>query len=319
MSKHALRVVSLGAAVLLGGCAPGSYVVNSPAPSGIRFEAAPPSRSDLSLVDKRTDHVYSTGVLHGALVAEGKPLDPPGFIAIHLQNELASRGVPVRVIRGDKGAPPRVYLTQFKMINHRATGFSPFVTFTYLAADVETPSGTRRVGTFIKRGKVPVWSFQEVVEPIFSQPLSIAVKELAAKLGAELYGVRASDREVDQLAAKLGNRGADSFLDVYALGFTNNPRAIATVASLVNDPDEYVRLAAISSLGTLKATAQFEQLKTINQSANLWQDRAMALKSIGDLGTPEARAYLVAQKQYWQGQGRGNEPAWTLQVLGLYQ
>ena len=316
--SHLLRFLSLGAVILLAGCAPSSYIVSSPAPSGIRFETSPPSRSDLSLVDKRADHVYSSGILHGALVAEDKPLDPPGFIAVHLQNELASRGVPVRVVRGDKGTPPRVYLTQFKMINHRATGFSPFVTFTYLAADVETPRGTRRVGTFIKRGKVPVWSFQEVVEPIFSQPLSLAVKELAAKIAAELYGARASDREVDQLAAKLGSRGADSFLDVYALGFTNNPRAVATIVTLVNDADEYVRLAAISSLGTLKATAQFDLLKSLSESANLWQDRAMALKAIGDLGTPEARAFLAQQKQYWQGRGRGNEPVWTLQVLGLY-
>lgn len=315
-----LRVVSLGMMVLtLAACAPSGYMVSSPSPSGLKFEAAPPPRANLSLVDRRTDHNFSTGRLPAQLNADNAPIDPPGFLAVHLQSELASRGVPVQVVRGDKGVP-RLNLTTFKVINHRATGFSPFVTLTYLGAEFETSSGKRRVGAFIRRGKVPVWSFQEVVEPTFSQPLSLAVKELATKIADQLHGLRGSDKTVDDLAAKVsGSRSSESFLDVHALGFTNNPRAVSTLVALVRDSDEYVRLAAISSLGTLRAISQYNLLKSIYEDRSTpWHDRAMALKAIGDLDTAEGRAFLAQEMQYWQGQGRGNEPQWTLQVIRLY-
>jgi hypothetical protein len=199
-------------------------------------------------------------------------------------------------------------------------GAQTFVTFTFLSADVETSAGTKRVGVFVKAGKVPVWSFDEVIEQTFNQPLSIAVKELASKIAVQLYGYRASDSTVNQLASKLTQQKTpSSYLDVYALGFTNNPKAIDAVAKLLDDSDEYIRLAAISSLGTLRATSQFGRLKSIYQNnGGLWQDRAMALKSIGDLGTAEAKAFLADEQKRWTDAPTNNESSWTLQIIRLY-
>jgi hypothetical protein len=316
--NRAIRLLALAAlAAALSGCAPGGYLVKTPAPSAQRFEGAAPPPAQLALVDARSDKLFSSGILKAQLsVAEGQDLDPMRYLADGLQGELASRGVPMKVVQDGQGLP-RLTVRTFRMINHRATGFSPFVTMTYFSGDLETPAGTRRVGVFVKRGKVPVWSFDEVVEPTFNQPLSLVVKELSAKLAGELYRSRASDRSVDDLVARLGARNPDSFLDVYALGFSNNPRAAGTLASLTGDADEYVRLAAISSLGTLRATSQMEALRSLYAGSNLWQDRAMALKAIGDLGTAESRALLEKERAAWAGQS-GLEPQWTQRVIDLY-
>jgi hypothetical protein len=312
-----------GAAVILSSlaaCAPQSYLVKSPQPSGLRVEA-PVAKSELSFVDERRgpDRTFSSGVLPATLTLGGAPIDPPLFMATQLQAELASRGLPVDVKSGG-AALPKLHLTTFQVQNHRVSAFSPFVTFTFVAADIETPTGKKRVTAFVKRGKVPVMSFDEVIEPTFNQPLSLAVKEIATKVAHHLYSARASDTVVDGLVAKLARRDANSFLDVYALGFTNNPRAIEPVAALLNDPDEYVRLAAISSLGTLRATSKLGMLRGIyDNRGGLWQDRAMAIKAIGDLDTAEARALLATELKRWEGAGSGKEATWTTQVIRLYQ
>ena len=87
--------------------------------------------------------------------------------------------------------------------------------------------------------------------------------------------------------------------------------------TLAKDDDEYVRIAAISSLGTLGANDQLELLKSIATGSNLWQDRAMALKAIGDLGSPEAQAYLNEQRTALQAKG-DKEATWSMQVINLY-
>jgi hypothetical protein len=316
-----LRGTFLVAAVMaVTACAPMSYGVKAPTPSGLKYEGAAQAKTDISLIDNRPEkeRVFSSGILPAALTVDNAPLDAPQFLAKHLQQELVSRGVPVQISNGGKGAP-RINLSTFRIQNHRVSGFSPFVTLTFLSADLETAQGKKRLGVFVKAGKVPVWSFDEVVDPTFNQPLSIAVKELASKIAVHLHGYRASDSTVDQLVAKLAQRSPASYLDVYSLGMTNNTKAVDTIAKLVDDGDEYVRLAAISSLGNLRAATQFERLKSVYQNrSGLWQDRAMALKSIGDLGTDQARAFLAEEAKRWSEGPSNNEANWTLQIIRLY-
>lgn len=316
-----LRGAFLAAVVLaVTACAPMSYGVKAPAPSGLKYESVAQTKADISLIDSRPEkeRIFSSGVLPATLTVDNVPLDAPQFLALHLQKELDSRGVPVQISRDEKGVP-RINLATFRIQNHRATGFSPFVTLTFLSADLETAQGKKRLGVFVKAGKVPVWSFDEVIEPTFNQPLSIAVKELASKIAVQMHGYRASDSTVNDLIAKLTQRTPASYLDVYALGMTNNAKAIDAVLKLVDDSEEYVRLAAISSLGNLRATAQFDRLKSIYQNRNsLWQDRGMALKSIGDLGTEQAKAFLAEEAKRFGDAPSGNEAIWNLQIIKLY-
>lgn len=323
--------VSLPQRIFVGGviwaafsaCAPSSYNVKPPTPSGIKYETtADDPKTQLSVIDARqpNEKTFSTGVLPAALTVDKVPIDGHKFLAEHLGAELASRGVPVTTTTTDAGLP-RLQVRTFRMQNHRVNAYSPFVTFTFLSVDLETAKGsfgTQRYGVFVKRGKVPMWSFDELIEPTLNQPLSLAVRELATKIAGTTYGYRASNATVNELVGKLAKRNDESYLDVYALGFTNNPTAVEPLLKLLDDADEYVRLAAISSLGTLRAKAQIPRLKTIYQGTGLWQDRAMAIKSIADMGTADAKSFVAAELQRVSTL-TDKDSMWTTQVLSLYQ
>lgn len=313
--------VVAGALLSLIGCAPTGYHVKAPSPSGLAFQDVRSEKLSMAVHDARApaDKVFSSGRLPAELSVGDQPIDPPRFLATQLEQELRSRGIQAEV--GTAQGDVRLDLNRFHILNHRATGFSPFVTLTFLSADLNGAKGRQRIGVFVKRGKVPVWSFGEVVEPTFNQPLSLAVKELAAKVASRQFGYMAGDGTVEELQKRIATRssGGDTFLDVYALGFTNNPKAIPTMASLVGDPDEYVRLAAISSLGTLRAGGHFDMLKGMARNrGGLWQERAMALKAIGDLGTPEARVFLQEELKAWVEAPANDEARWTSQLIRLY-
>ncbi len=315
----------LGLLLLLGvaACAPPTYLVKEPTPSHLPYETSSPVPLRLSIIDERRGEelVFQSGRLPAKLLVDQAPIDAPAFLAKHLSAELASRGLPASAVTGDQG-PPRIHLRTFRMRNYRASGFSPFVTFTSISADLDTPSGPRRIGVFVKRGKVPVWSFDEIVEPTLNQPLSIATKEFASKVATALYGYRSSDAAVRDLIAKVSAAPkGEAYLVVYALGFTNNPLAIDTLVSLVHDDDEYVRMAAISSLGNIGAVGQFALLKGIYETADSWTDRGMAAKAIGDLATPEAKAFIADElrRVSTAAHAKVKDTTWTLGVLALYQ
>jgi len=305
----------------LAGCAPSSYTVQQPSPSGMLYEQTQQATTTITQSDNRVgdEKTFHSGILPATLKIGSTAIDPPSFLASSVSAELASRGFPVQVNTSGSELP-HTTLHTFRVQNHRASGFSPFVTLTFISADLDTGVAKKRIGVFVKRGKVPVWSFDEVVEPTLSQPLSIAVKEYSSKLANSLYGYHAPDSAVDALVAKLsGTLNENSFLDVYALGFTNNPKAIDTLVKLTTHTDEYVRLAAISSLGNLGATSKFDLLKSIyNNHDGLWQDRAMAIKAIGDLGTAESNAFLEAELKNWESKKSDKESQWMAEIIGLY-
>jgi len=313
--------VSALAAFLISACAPSGYVVKAPEPSGIAFQGAPHERLHLVVKDSRgsSQPAFFSGTLAATLKLGDAPIDPLAFLTTQLQAELRSRGLPIDVGNGDDGTP-RLDVLTYRMTNSRLNAYAPFVTTTFLSADLHYGPMTKRIAVWVKRGKVPVWSFDEVVDPTLNQPLSISVKELAAKVAAALGGYKASDQTVADILARLQTRSAASYLDVYALGFTNNPKAVAPLVKMVNDADDYVRMAALSSLGTLRATSQFGLLKAIHENSSAaWEDRVMSLKAIGDLDTPESRAYLQERAKALSGSPTTDfANSFMNQVLQLY-
>ncbi len=254
------------------------------------------------------------------LLYQGKPFEPVPWLARHTVNELKSRGLPVSLAAD--GAPgTEVQIKRVYIENHRVSGFSPFVTFTFLRADVMTPDGPRRVTAYVKRGKVPVWSFDEVIDPTYNEPLDVASKELAAKINRLLFGQRIDDAQVQRLVARIQGHGQgtrETYLDVYQLGFGNNPAAIPELVRLTDHNEEYVRLAALSSLGILGAVDRFDFLAArYRQSGGLWQERTMALKAIGDLGTAQAYRFLTAELEALKGR-TDLDSVWTRAMLALY-
>lgn len=311
--------------ILGSGCAVNMKVpIRDPEPSRIAYqktsEAAP---TTLVFNDSRNEadkgNVVS-GTVPMQLTYKGTPFDAASWVAQHVVNEMTARGLPVSL--GETGGEgTAIVIRRIHVENSRSSGFSPFITFTSLRVDVMTDHGPQNIVAYVKRGKVPVWSFDEVIEPTYNAPLGIATKEIAAKLNQQLFRQAISDEQIKVLTNKIaqdGGKADDAYLDVYQLGFGNNPSAIAELVKLSSHENEYIRLAAISSLGILKATDQQDFLIRIHEnSALIWQDRAMALKAIGDLGTPESQAYL--QKARSQLETRTDKDAtWTRDVIALY-
>lgn len=313
------------ALAVLSGCAVNMPVpVNDPVPTTLAYQAGAASKPvTLGFKDEQNDvdkKALLTGTIPMNMLSKGQPLNGVNWIAEHTVKEMVARGLPV-VLAGQGGDATNVVVRRVHIENYRASGFSPFITFSSIRADVDTPQGPQRVTAYVKRAKVPVWTFNEIIDPTFNDSLSVLTKELAAKLNQQLFKQSISDAQVAELVAKIGKDAdsrADAWLDVYQLGFGNNQSAVPELVKLATSASEYVRLAAVSSLGILKAESQMKFLVERHESRSLiWQDRAMALKAIGDLNTAESRRYLEAQLARYKDDG-SKESMWTRDIIGLY-
>lgn len=307
--------------VLLSGCAINMKVpVREPEPSAAQY-VKPTTSTPVTLFfsDARSPEnkgALLTGPIPMQLTTADKPFDAVPWLATHTVRELVARGLPVE-LGSDASGPHTVIVKRFHIEDRRVSPFSPFETFTSASADVMTPTGTQRIATFIKRGKVPVWSFNEVIDPTYSEPLGLTAKEFAAKLARILFDAKLSDSQVDALVAKTSGANVN-YRDVYELGFSNNARAIPQLLKLCADKDDEVHQAAFSSLGVLRDSQHFDVLATQAQDAKGdWEDRAAALKAIGDLGTMESEAYLQKEKARLETLTDA-ESMRTKELIGLY-
>jgi hypothetical protein len=320
------NAVAMLAVALLSGCAVNMKVpVKDPAPSADTSYNKTAAATPVSLAfkdDQSEDDKARllTGLIPMQMVYQDKPFEAVPWIARHTVAEMAARGLPV-TLAANSVSNPNVLIKRIHIENHRVSGFSPFVTFTSLRADVVTAKGPQRVTAYIKRGKVPVWSFDEIADPTYNDPLNIITKELAAKLNQQLFGQVVADDKVNALIAKIKRSPeteANAYVDVYQLGFSNNPIAIPELVKFASHNSEYVRQAAISSLGILKAEGQTDFLINLYESSGgLWQDRAMALKALGDIGTPRTLDYLKAQLKKFENR-TDKDALWTKEIILMY-
>jgi hypothetical protein len=318
-----LSIILVSSVLFLSACAPTSYMVDSPETSQhVYTSPAAQSESVLDFIDERedADMSFTSGVLPMDLVHQGGPLDPLEFLEEFTIAELQARGI--RVSTGEKNATA-INVNTFLMRNYRSNAYVPLTVITLLSADIVTPEGRQRVVVFLKRGKVPVWSFAEVIEPTLNQPLELLVQTLAAKINAVVYNRVAGDETVNQLVGDIrsGEDGGLTYQHVYQLGFTNNPKAIEPLIEFSKSKDEYVRLAAISALGTLNAQSQLDYLISIFKSNSSWQDRAMAVKSVGDLGlmgNDQAISFISENVDAIIGESKKVGAAWTREIVDLY-
>lgn len=309
----------IGLLTLIQGCAPSTYVVKNPTPSAIHFEDSVDSSSkSIAINDARPENekIFSHGVLKAGLMQEEKEIDPIAYLKTHTQRELEARGLNAAI--ADAGNI-KIDITKLTMRNHRTNAYTPFITLTMLRAKLATESSDERIVVYIKRGKVPVWSFDEIVQPTLNEPLDLLVKEFAAKINMIIYGAKISDSEVNSLVTKIESNPTayETYLDVYQLGFGNNKTAIPALVKFTKSDSEYVRLAAISSLGILKAANQLKFLQDIALNSESWQDRSMAIKAIGDIGDPDAIAFLNSMISELDKKTE-KEEQWAKEVAELY-
>lgn len=311
---------ALLALLFLQGCAPSKYVVKAPGTSSLQYSGGKSlSSRNFVITDQRDEDekIFSYGRLKAELVIGSEAIEPVEFLRKYTAAELQARGIPATFDQTPGGI--NINLLKYNVVNHRTNAYTPFDTLTFLSADIETGKDKKRIGIFIQRGKIPVWSFDEVVEPTFNQPLELTVKELATKINALIYKQKISDQKVAEISDKIMNGKADraTYVDVYELGFGNNLKAIDTLKKLTTHKDDYTRMAAISSIGILRDARQLDFLKSIYNSSDSWQDKLAAIKAIGDLSTPAAIAFLNEAKDKLRDKNDKID-VWIKQVIDLY-
>jgi hypothetical protein len=312
----------MAVSLVLSGCALNMKVpIKDPVPSiaaYVKVADSPPATlffRDARSPESKKQPVTGTIPMH-LTSPDNTPFEPVSWLAGNTVKELVARGLPARLVSDSSGAQT-VVIRILQIENRRDSGFSPFKTFTSFSADVTTDKGMQRIATFIMRRKVPVWSFDEVIDPTYNEPLTVVAKELATKLNQMLFDAKLSDGQVDELIARTTG-SAVNLSDVYELGFGNNARAIRQLVSLSTSTDGDVVRAAMSSLGVLRANQHLDLLvKEAESTENDWEDRAVALKAIGDLGTPQSRAYLEKVRGRL-GTSTDAGAARTSALIGLY-
>lgn len=320
MNKNIITAIALPALLLvLQGCAPSSYPVKAPTPSTNNYQQQL-SQQTINIADVRERDAgakFSSGLLNADLMYAGKLLDEVSYLSEFSIQELKARGVD---LASNSQGKTQVNIEKLFMRNHRTNGFTPFITFTMLKANVKTEDGIKPLAVYVKRGKVPVWSFDEIIEPTLNEPLALLVKEFSAKLNNLVYKQQVSNDGVDAIISKIKANltKGETYLDVYELGFSNNPHAIPFLKDLVaTNKREYIRLAAISSLGILRDESSIPTLIELSKSAKNWSEKAMAMKAIGDIGSIEAMNFLK-NKHAEHAQGDSKADIWNRELIELY-
>jgi hypothetical protein len=248
----------------------------------------------LKIEDQRSgeDKPLSTGTLPVVLVNMENEIF---FLGTNLENALNSRGINLQY-SSEADAGLLLNVKKYRIRNLRTSGFSPYWTFTTFAGDLKLNGESHRVVFYFKRGKVPIMAFREVEDPCYNVPVSLMVKEIATKINRFHFGLQASEDKITALVDDINNRFDEfSFLKVLELGYTNNQAAIEPLLRLTSHEDSMVRVCATCSLGVLGAVDQFDFLKELyNTKENI--EKTMALKAIGDLGTPEAIDFIQSVK-----------------------
>lgn len=279
-----------GLLFLLGGCAL-TYQVHPPQPSSLALEGSADGPTTLRISDRRTaaDKPLSVGRMKVQLVGLE---DEMSFLRDALVAELGSRGLPV-VPTAEGPADLELDVKTFRIRNHRSSGFSPYQTATLFAADLRCSGSARRIGFYFRIGKVPLVSMQEVQEPCYNLPLSLMVKEVAAKINRHCFGLQASAAVVGQIHDQITRQYVEdeTFKQVFELGYSNNPVAREALTDLLQHEDAYMRVAAIGALGMVASDEDFESLHQLYRTTE--DDlRLMALKAIGDLNTDQAQQFM---------------------------
>jgi hypothetical protein len=300
-------------AMLFAGCAL-SYSVKEPVVSSIQYTRKDVTPTTLTVIDKRTgkDSIFLVKVIGiGGSMSDSVTLkidnmeDPIGYFTYQLGKELANRGIPVKCVVGETATEGLILqIHRYQIVNIRATGFSPWEACHIFYGTILAGGQEKPIKAYFYNGKVPVWSMNEIEEPCFTIPVSIMIKEVASKINRAVFNLRVPDEKIDRLTAQLNaETGKDKkdpyarpFWEVLELGYSNNPKALEPLKKYAEDSDEFFKSCALSAIGTLGADGQLEFLLR-HYRTGVYNDKYLAAKSIGDIGTPKALQILRDMKR----------------------
>ncbi|EFU69373.1 hypothetical protein HMPREF9401_1761 [Aliarcobacter butzleri JV22] len=254
---------------------------------------------ELNLINDLKDKKITEGKFEKVLVLEyqNKDMDGYEFIFNNLKKEIEARNLPINLVKSSN-SNNNLYLNNFKINSQQTSGFSPLITLTKIKLTLEKDNEKHNIVSVVKRAKMLMLSITESYEPLYYQPSSIITQEIVAKLNKAFFNYKLEDNEVKSLIT-LANKQIETkdeltYLTVYKLGLSNNILALDFIVEHTKPtyPD-YIRFASISTLGMLGGEKYLGNLMSIyNDDRYAWEDKVMALKSIGDINSKEANNFL---------------------------
>jgi hypothetical protein len=217
------------------------------------------------------------------------------FLGEEVAKELTARGINAVAGASDAAGPDTLLLDvdRFYIRHHQMTGWSPYVTFTNFRAKALYRGTQQRVAAYFHAGTIAYRSTSQLVEPTYNYPMSVVVKEIATKLNRLYFH---SSPPADVVRRKIDEVKKEPDLNkILELGFLGSPEALPTLESLVKTSDSgNVVTYALDAMGIIGDPKSFPFLRSF-QEASRSKGLLFSLKAIGDLGTPEALAFVRAE------------------------
>ncbi|MBI5505065.1 MAG: HEAT repeat domain-containing protein [Deltaproteobacteria bacterium] len=291
-----LRLAILIAAVAgLPGCVASTSVGYGPAEAGLTLGPAVRTEpTTFAVVDARGDADKRVHVGSFQIEVEGGT-DELVWLGENVEKVLSETGIDLRRVAPDQAD----LLLRVRRLRIRNRDGGPYHTFTTFRGDLVDKEGTHPITAYYKANQAVEFDYTPVSRNCYRYPLVAVALEVAAKINRAAFRRGAPSSEVRRLADSLpppyGIVGETTFLTVMRLGLSNNREAIPVLVELAGreqwKDQGWLRAAAASALGTIGAATEFPLLRSMYEGdGNV--SRLAALKSIGDLGTSEARAYL---------------------------
>ena len=246
--------------------------------------------------------------------------DPLAFLGESIASDLSKHGIPASAKSDSAGETIKLRVEIFDIRNRQTTGFSPMVTLTHLRI-VATYKGKSQVVTgFAVHAKVikrkrdnETWAY------LYSDPLHLVVREAAAKLNRAFWNLSVPDAPVEQLIASKPKPGPSGTVARLAdIACTNNQRASQYLSTLTADGNQSARRTALWGLGVLGMKSAVPFLKKAGlegDAGNVY----LAVKSLSDIGGPEASAAIAAIEEVKRPEMADREIESLDAVLDLYR
>ena len=290
---------------LLAGCSAIKYkfTINEPIVSNMAYDTGQKKPVVLKIVDQRTNKVFHNKL--ASLTATQIDLvntdDPIAWLSQALEKEFAARDIPLKVADKNTTTTPDLVFTikKYQITSRLVAWLSPWETYHSFRGELASGGQTYDIRSYFFNGKAYGGALKEIEDACFNTPMSILVKDIASKINRNALHYSTSDEKLKgiqgRVEEKIKKHDDDAYRSVLDLGNSNNPNAMKALVASAAAEHRFTRACALSGIGTLGAQGQFEFLKT-NYAQYSGIDKFMALKSIGDAGTPEAVEFIRKAK-----------------------
>jgi hypothetical protein len=277
--------------------------IDEPLVSNIKYDTGQKKPVVLQIVDQRTNKVFhqSLAYLSAAQIDLTNAEKPIEWFSQALEKEFAARDIPVKIADKNSTATPDLVLTikRYQITSRLVAWLTPWETYHTFMGELAAGGKTYSVRSYFFNGKTYGGALKEIEDACFNTPMSIMVKDVASKINRYALQYSVSDEKLKEIQGRAEKKikalDEDAYRPVLELGNSNNPGAVKALLVFAATEDRFTRACALSGIGALGAQDQVGFLKK-KYAEYSGIDKMMALKSIGDLDTPEAIDFIRRAK-----------------------